>query len=154
MSKITINSYQELEQYVGKELGESDFITVSPGQINLFAGATHNNDWTHVDTERARNESLNKATIVQEYLILSLIPHLWIQIVEIKNTSLTMNYAIEELRFEQPVLANSELRLRASLISLKDLRGVAKAEINVTIEQKRNKNNVLNATLVFLYHFK
>ena len=153
MSRIVINSFEELEQYVGKELGVSEYITISQEQINLFADATLDHQWIHVDTERAKAESPYKTTIAHGYLNLSILPYLWSQIVEVRNSKLTVNYGIEKLRFNQPVLVNSQVRVRAQLKSLINLRGVSKAEIQVSLEIEGNKKTALDATLVFLYHF-
>ena len=150
---ITVNNFNELEQYVGKELGVSEYITISQEQINLFADATLDHQWIHVDTERAKTESPFKTTIAHGYLNLSVLPHLWEQIIDVKNSRLTVNYGIEKLRFNQPVLVNSEVRLRASLRSIINLRGTTKAEIQVSMEIKDNRKTALDAIIVFLYHF-
>ena len=153
MNRIVVNSFDELEQYVGKELGVSDYITISQDQINLFADATLDHQWIHVDTERSKIESPYKTTIAHGYLNLSVLPYLWDQIMEVNNSKLTVNYGIEKLRFNQPVLVDSEVRLRASIKSLINLRGTSKAEIQVSMEIKDNKKTALDATIVFLYHF-
>lgn len=153
MNKIIINSFDDLNQYVGKELGISDYITISQDQINLFADATLDHQWIHVDTEKAKTESPYKTTIAHGYLNLSILPYLWEQIVEVNNSKLTVNYGIESLRFNQPVLVNSEVRVRAILKSLVNLRGIAKAEIQVSLEIKDNKKPALEGVIVFLYHF-
>ena len=153
MSKIIINSFSEFEQYIGQELGFSDYITISQEQINLFADATLDHQWIHVDTEKAKTESPYKTTIAHGYLNLSVLPHLWEQIIEVNNSKLTVNYGIESLRFNQPVLVDSQVRLRAKLKSLINLRGIAKAEIQVSLEIKDNRKTALDATIVFLYHF-
>jgi acyl dehydratase len=153
MTRIIINSFEDFEQYVGKELGVSDYITITQEQINLFADATLDHQWIHVDTEKAKNESPYKATIAHGYLNLSVLPYLWNQIAEVHNSKLTVNYGIENLRFNQPVLVNSQVRLRAKLKSLKNLRGISKAEIEVALEIDGNKKTALDSTIVFLYHF-
>jgi acyl dehydratase len=153
MSKIVINSFEELEQYVGKELGVSDYITITQEQINLFADATLDHQWIHVDTEKAKSESPYKTTIAHGYLNLSVLPYLWNEVVEVNNSKLTVNYGIENLRFNQPVLVNSKVRVRARLKSVKNLRGITKAEIEVWMEIDGNKKTALDATIVFLYHF-
>lgn len=153
MSTITINNFEELEQYVGKELGVSEYITISQEQINIFADATLDHQWIHVDTEKAKLESPYKTTIAHGYLNLSILPHLWEQIVDVRNSKLTVNYGIEKLRFNQPVLVGSEVRLRASLKSVVNLRGISKAEIQVALEIKDNRKTALDATIIFLYHF-
>jgi len=153
MSKIVINSFEELEQYVGKELGVSDYITITQEQINLFADATLDHQWIHVDAERAKTESPYKTTIAHGYLNLSVLPYLWNEVVEVNNSKLTVNYGIENLRFNQPVLVNSEVRVRAKLKAVKNLRGTTKAEIQVVMEINGNKKTALDATIIFLYHF-
>jgi len=153
MNKIIINSFEELNQYVGKEIGVSDYITISQDQINLFADATLDHQWIHVDTERAKTESPFKTTIAHGYLNLSVLPHLWNQIVEVNNSRLTVNYGIENLRFNHPVFVNSEVRVRAKLKSLVNLRGISRAHIEVSMEIKDNKKTALDGTIVFLYHF-
>jgi acyl dehydratase len=153
MSKIIINSFAELEEYIGKELGISDYITINQSQINLFADATLDHQWIHVDTERTKTESPYKTTIAHGYLNLSVLPYLWEQVVQVNNSKLTVNYGIESLRFNQPVLVDSEVRIRAKLKSLINLRGIAKAEIQVSLEIKDNKKTALDGVIVFLYHF-
>ena len=85
MSKLIINSYEDFEQWVGKQLGISDYLEIPQERINLFADATLDHQWIHVDTERAKVESPFKSTIVHGYLTLSLLPHLWDQIIEVNN---------------------------------------------------------------------
>ena len=153
MSKLEVNSFKDFEQYVGKELGVSEYLKITQEQINKFAEATFDHQWIHVDVEKAKTESPYKTTISHGYLNLSVLPYLWEQIIEVNNLKMQVNYGIEKLRFNHPVLVNGEVRLRAKLNSLIDLRGIAKAEINVVLEIKDNKKNALDATIVFLYHF-
>ena len=153
MGKLIINSYSEFEQYVGKELGVSEYHKVTQDQINMFAEATLDHQWIHVDPERAKQESPYGTTIAHGYLNLSILPFLWSQVIEVNNIKMLVNYGIEKLKFSQPVLVDSEVRIRAKLNSLKDLRGVSKAEINVILEIKDNKKPALDAVLIFLYHF-
>jgi len=153
MGKIIINNYQEFENYKGKELGVSDYFKITQEQINLFADATHDHQWIHVDPERAKTESPFKSTIAHGYLSLSILPHLWNQIIEVNNIKLLVNYGIEKLKFNQAVVVNSQIRLRAHLQSLVNLRGIAKAEIGVVLEVEDEKKPALEGTLIFLYHF-
>jgi len=153
MSKLVINSFKDFEQYIGKELGISEYLKITQEQINKFAEATLDYQWIHLDIERAKIESPYKSTIAHGYLNLSVLPYLWGQIVEVNNIKMLVNYGIEKLRFNQPVLVNSEVRVRAKLASLINLRGITKAEVKVVLEIKDNKKNALDATIVFLYHF-
>ncbi len=153
MSVKIINSFDDLNQYVGQEIGVSDYMTISQDQINLFADATLDHQWIHTDPKRAETESPFKSTIAHGYLNISVLPYLWEQIVQVNNSKLTVNYGIENLRFNQPVLVNSEVRVRAKLKALTNLRGIAKAEIQVSMEIKDNKKTALDGTIIFLYHF-
>jgi acyl dehydratase len=153
MGKLVINSFKDFEEYIGKELGISDYLAITQEQINRFADATLDHQWIHVDVERAKKESPYGTTIAHGYLNLSIIPYLWAQIIEVNNIKLLVNYGIEKLKFNQPVAAGSEVRLKAKLNSLADLRGVAKAEVRTALEIKDCKKPALDATLIFLYHF-
>jgi len=153
MGKLIINSYSEFEQYVGKELGVSNYHKITQDQINKFADATLDYQWIHLE-ERAKKESPYGKTIAHGYLTLSILPYLWNQIVEINNVKMLVNYGIERLKFNQPVLVDSEVRVRSTLNSLINLKGITKAEINVVLEIKDNKKPALDASLIFLYHFK
>lgn len=153
MSKIVINSFEDFEKFIGKELGVSDYLTITQEQIDKFAEATLDFQWIHLDAERAKTESPYKTTIAHGYLNISVLPYLWAQIIEVNNIKMQVNYGIEKLRFNQAVLVNSKVRLKAKLNSLIDLRGVSKAEIKVTLEILDNKKPALDATIVFLYHF-
>ena len=123
MSRLIINNFNEFAQHIGQELGVSDYLTITQEQIDLFADATLDHQWIHVDTERARTESPYKSTIAHGYLNLSVLPYLWGQILEVNNVKMLVNYGIEKLRFNRPVLAGDAVRLRASLVSLANLRG-------------------------------
>ena len=152
MSKLIIGSFSEFEGHVGKELGVSPYIKITQQQINQFADATLDQQWIHTDPVRAA-ESQFKSTIAHGYLTLSIVPYLWDQIAEIHNIKMLVNYGIEKLKFNQPVLVNSDVRLRVALKSLVNLRGIAKAEMEVELEIKDNKKPAFTATIIFLYHF-
>ncbi|MCC9134970.1 MaoC family dehydratase [Pontibacter silvestris] len=153
MSKLTIKSFEELAQYEGAEMGFSEYHTITQDQINQFADATLDHQWIHLDTERAKTESPFKSTIAHGYLTVSLLPYLWGQIVSIENLKMQVNYEIESLRFNQAVTVDSQVRLRVKLLSLKDLRGIAKAQLEVTMEIKDNKKPAFTGVITFLYHF-
>lgn len=153
MSQRIIQSYDELATYEGQELGVSEYHTITQEQVQKFAEATLDYQWIHLDAERAEKESPFGATIAHGYLTVSLLPFLWAQIVEIKNLKMQVNYEIESLRFNQAVVVNSQVRLKAKLASLKNLRGVAKAQIEVTLEIKDQKKSAYAGLITFLYHF-
>ena len=154
MSKLVINSFEDFEKYVGQPLGESEYLQVDQERINLFADATLDHQWIHTDVERAQKESPFKNTIVHGYLTLSLLPYLWNQIIEVNNLKMMINYGMDKMKFGQAVLSGQSIRMRASLHSLQNLRGVAKAEIKFTIEIKDQPKKALEGIAIFLYYFK
>jgi len=153
MNPLVIQSLAEFEQHIGKELGVSDYLLVSQEMINMFANATLDHQWIHLDKERAKTESPYGDTIAHGYLTLSLLPHLWYQIVEFKNVKLMVNYGIDNFKFNQPVVVNNEVRVRVKLISLANLRGITKAQLKATLEIKDNKKHAFEGIITFLYHF-
>lgn len=153
MSKLIIRSLQELENLEGEELGVSAYHTITQQQINLFADATLDHQWIHLDAARAQAESPFKATIAHGYLTISLLPYLWTQIVSIENIKMQVNYEIESLRFNQAVAVNNEVRLRAKLLTVKNLRGIAKTSLQVALEIKESKKPAYSGIITFLYHF-
>lgn len=153
MNPIVINSFDELSEYVGKEIGVSDYLEITQEQINLFADATLDHQWIHTEPERAAAESPFKSTIAHGYLNISVLPYLWSQIVDVRNSKLTVNYGIEKLRFMQAVTVNSKVRIRVKLVSVVNLRGTTKAELNAVMEIEGSKKPAFEANIVFLYHF-
>lgn len=154
MAKVIINSFSEFETYIGKDLGVSDYVRIDQQRINQFAEATFDHQWIHTDEQRASLESPFKKTIAHGYLALSLVPFLWNQIAEINNIKMLINYGVEDLKFNQPVVVGSEVRLKVKLGSLVNLRGIAKTGLEAVLEIKDNPKPAFTATVVLLYHFK
>lgn len=148
-----ITSHAEFEQYLGKELGVSSWHTITQEQITKFADATLDHQWIHTDEDRAKNEGPFGGTIAHGYLTLSLIPFLWKEIVDIQNLKMEINYGIESLKFAQPVLVNSKIRLKAKLASIVNLRGVTKVHMAIEMEIENQKKPAFTGEVVFLYHF-
>lgn len=153
MSKVIIRNFEEFSAFIGKEIGVSGYHTVTQDQIDLFAKATLDFQWIHINPERAREESPYGSTIAHGYLTLSLIPYLWDQIAEVRNYKMLVNYGIEDLRFNQPVRVNDQVRLRVALKNITNLRGIAKAEMSIVMEIKDNNKPAFSGTILFLYHF-
>ncbi len=153
MSTVIINSFEEYKTYEGKELGTSDYLKISQDRIQNFADATLDHQWIHLDQEKAKVESPFKTTIAHGYLTLSVLPYLWGQIVEVRNNKMMVNYGVENLKFIAPVPVDSNIRLKAGLKSIVDLRGVSKAVIDITIEVEGQRKPALKGDIVFLYHF-
>lgn len=150
---IVIKNYDQFEAYLGKDLGTSPYHKIDQQQINQFADATLDHQWIHTDVAKAENDGPFKATIAHGYLTLSLIPYLWKKIVDIQNLKMEINYGIEDLRFGQAVLVNSEVRLKVKVTAIANLRGITKATIGVNLEIKDQKKSAFTGNVIFLYHF-
>ena len=153
MNQLIINSYEDFAVRIGQPLGVSDWLEVNQERINLFADATLDHQWIHIDTERAKVESPYKSTIAHGYLTLSLLPYLWGQIVKVNNLKMLVNYGMDQMRFGQPVLPGQRVRLTTVLKNIQNLRGICKTEIKFTIEIEGAKKNALEGISTFLYYF-
>lgn len=153
MGKRIINNYDEFAALLGKNIGVSDYVELSQERINLFADATDDHQWIHVDTERAKAESPFKSTIAHGYLTLSMLPCLWNQIIEVKNLKMMVNYGMDKMKFGQAVKSGQSIRLVADLYSIENLRGVTKAQIKFAIEIKDSPKKALTGIATFLYYF-
>ncbi|PWS29454.1 acyl dehydratase [Pedobacter yonginense] len=150
---LIVESFEEYESYLGKQLGISQWHKIDQEQINRFADATLDHQWIHVDKTKAENEGPFKSTIAHGYLTLSLIPYLWKQIADIRNTKMEINYGIEYFKFGQPVLVDHEVQLKAKLISITNLRGITKVVIESILCIKDQPKPAYTGEVVFLYHF-
>ena len=154
MAKRIINSYQDFEALLVKEIGVSDYITITQEQINKFADATLDYQWIHTDPERAALESPFKSTIAHGYLTVSMLTYLWFNVVDVRNVKMIVNYGIENLRFQQPVLVNDRIRATVSLNEIKNLRGIAKIQVKIVVDIEGQKKPAYDALITFLYHFE
>lgn len=153
MARRIINNYQEFEALLGQVIGVSDYITITQEQINKFAEATLDFQWIHTDPERAAKESPFKTTIAHGYLSVSMLTYLWYSVVDVRNVKMIVNYGIENLRFQQPVLVNDRIRATVSLNEIKNLRGIAKIQVKIVVDIEGQKKPAYEALTTFLYHF-
>ena len=116
----TFNSLAELEQVVGQEVAVSDWVSIAQERVDLFADATDDHQWIHVDPERAKQGPFG-GPIAHGFLTLSLLPHLMAEAIEMKNTVLGVNYGLNKVRFPAPVPVGSRLRGRFKLASMEKL---------------------------------
>lgn len=153
MEKLVINSYDEFASYLGKELGTTDWFQIDQDRINLFADATLDYQWIHVDVERAKKESPFHSTIAHGYLTMSLLPKLWYDTLEVNNISQLINYGLDKMKFGMPVITGSRIRMTTVLHNIQNLRGVCKAEIKFRIEIENQRKPALEGISSFLYYF-
>jgi acyl dehydratase len=105
----------ELETSSERDLGTSEWETIDQRQIDLFAEATHDHQWIHVDPEAAAKGPFG-TTVAHGYLTLSLLPYFMTQVLNVIDVRMGINYGAEKLRFTAPVPVGSQVRLKAKLL--------------------------------------
>ena len=148
MSARTINGVDEMKALVGEHLGYSPYVEITQEQVNLFADATGDHQWIHIDVERAKAGPFG-GPIAHGYLTLSLGPSLYSQIVEISGFSMGVNYGTNKVRFPSPVPVGSRLRLGARLLSVDDIAGGVQATVEFTFEVEGASKPSCVAEVVF-----
>ena len=148
MSARTINGVDEMKALVGEHLGYSPYVEITQEQVNLFADATGDHQWIHIDIERAKAGPFG-GPIAHGYLTLSLGPSLYSQIVEISGFSMGVNYGTNKVRFPSPVPVGSRLRLGARLLSVDDIAGGVQASVEFTFEVEGASKPSCVAEVVF-----
>jgi acyl dehydratase len=132
---LVLPDVSAIRDWVGKKLGTSDWLLMTQERIDLFAEATGDKQWIHVDPERAKRESPFGTTIAHGHLTLSLAPYLFSQIVQVKGARMMVNPGIEHMRLRAPVRCGDRLRLHATLKDLRDIPGGAiRATITMQFE--------------------
>ncbi|HEX3883127.1 MAG TPA: MaoC family dehydratase [Stellaceae bacterium] len=124
----------DLVAYTGKEIGVSDWYTVTQDQIDKFADATGDHQWIHVDVERCKTEMPGGKTIAHGWLTLSLVPRLAATIYHVKNRSRGINYGANRVRFTGPVPAGSRIRLRLKIKEVEQVQGGVRVTNEGTME--------------------
>lgn len=123
----------ELEAAVGEHLGYSDWHTVTQKQVDLFAEATGDDQWIHVDVERARSSPFG-GTIAHGYLTLSLLPVLIREVYKVDGLAMGLNYGSNKVRFPTPVPVGSRIRAGVELVELTRGSAGAQSVVRVTVE--------------------
>jgi acyl dehydratase len=133
MSPRIINGADEAKSLVGEHLGYSPYVEITQEQVNLFADATGDHQWIHVDVERAKAGPFG-GPIAHGYLTLSLGPALQPQVVQFTGFSMGINYGANRVRFPSPVPVGARLRLGVKLLSVDDIDGGIQMTLESTFE--------------------
>lgn len=135
MQPLILETPQGLKEFVGRELGVSDWFTVTQERIHEFASTTEDHQWIHEDRERAARESPYGTTIAHGFLTLSLIGHLAKQVFQVRGGErMRVNYGLNRVRFPAPVPADSRIRALVVLRGLREFPDCLEAELLVTVE--------------------
>jgi len=138
----------DLGEYVGKEIGVSDWFTVDQALIDKFADATGDHQWIHVDVDRAKREMPGGKTIAHGYLTLSLVPRLGQTIYRVKQRSRGLNYGSNRVRFTGQVPAGSRIRLRQKIKAVDPVEGGVRITSESTVEVEGATRPALVAEII------
>jgi len=152
MPKRMIQNLEELKKMVGQEIGVSDWHPVTQQAINLFADATLDHQWIHIDVERAKRESPFKGPIAHGYYTLSLAPYLLANVMDIQEKKMGVNYGLNKLRFTSPVPIPSKVRVRATLASIEEIKGGVQATFNLQFEVEGKDKPACVAEAIYRYY--
>jgi acyl dehydratase len=131
-----VKKFSGLDEFVaaqGAELGPTDWLEVTQDRVNLFADATDDHQWIHIDPERAANGPFG-GTIAHGLLTLSLLPHFTHQLYTVDNVAMAINYGYNKVRFITPVRVGAKIRARAQITKVDQLDGAVQATVTVTVE--------------------
>ncbi|WP_067520344.1 MaoC family dehydratase [Endozoicomonas ascidiicola] len=123
----------ELKDKVGQVLGESQWLTIDQDRINLFAEATGDHQWIHVDPARAKEGPFG-ACIAHGYLTLSLVNLFLPEIMDVQGISMGVNYGTDKIRFPNSVIVGSKVRGVGELIKVEEVKGGLQSTVRVTVE--------------------
>jgi acyl dehydratase len=149
--RTTTTTLAELPSLQGTELGTSDWYEVTQESINLFADATGDHQWIHVDVERATKESPFGGPIAHGYLTLSLLIPMWKQVLTVTDATVAVNYGLNKVRFPAPVPSGSKLRLTATLADVEEITGGYQLTVAAVIEREGGEKPVCIAEPVFRF---
>ena len=149
---LAVDSLDALKEYVGKELGASDWIRVTQARIDQFVEATEDRQWIHIDRERAKRESPFGTTIAHGFLTLSLLSHLLQQAVRVRGARLTINYGLNRVRFPAPVCEGARIRGRFKLLSFEERGEAFDAVLGCSVECEGSDKPCCVAEWVLRYY--
>jgi acyl dehydratase len=123
----------ELKALAGTDLGATDWFPVTQDRVNLFADATDDHQWIHIDPQRAADGPFG-GTIAHGYLTLSLLIPLFNQLLEVRGVGMSINYGLEKVRFPSPVKVGAKIRLLGRVESVEDVKGGVQMALAFTVE--------------------
>jgi acyl dehydratase len=145
----TTTTMGELAGLQGQGLGSSDWYEVTQEAVNLFADATGDHQWIHVEVERAKKESPFGGPIAHGYLTLSLLVPLLAQVLTVSDAVMGVNYGLNKVRFPSPVPVGSKVRATASLKEVTEFAGGLQYSLTVTVEREGGDKPVCVAEPVY-----
>ena len=153
VAAVTVETPEALKEYVGKEIGVSEWLSITQERIAQFAEATEDRQWIHLDRERANRDSPYGTTIAHGFLTLSLISRFMKDVIQVRSgTGITINYGLNRVRFPSPVRAGSRVRARITLLSVKEVPGAHETTFSVIVETDGSEKPCCVAESIVRYY--
>jgi len=153
VAPVILGTPDSLKQYLGKEIGVSEWLTITQERIAQFAEATEDRQWIHLDRERAERESPYRTTIAHGFLTLSLISRLMKDVIQVSGgIGMAVNYGLNRVRFPSPVRAGSKIRARITLLNVKEVPGAYETTFSVTVEREGGEKPCCVAESIVRYY--
>ena len=153
MAPVILDTPDSLKQYLGKEIGVSEWLTITQERIAQFAEATEDRQWIHLDRERAERESPFRTTIAHGFLTLSLISRFMKDVIQVRGgIGIAVNYGLNRVRFPSPVRAGSKIRARITLLNVKEVPGAYETTFSVTVESEGGEKPCCVAESIVRYY--
>ena len=146
----TFTNLAHFSMYTGQSLGETDYLTITQEMVNLFAQATGDHQWIHIDAERATRESPYRSPIAHGFLTLSLAPKLMAELYRIESVRMGVNYGANKIRFTNAVPVGSRLHMKAHLQQVEQQSNGVRAIIECTFEIENVPKPACIAELIVL----
>ncbi|SFM22089.1 MaoC family dehydratase [Rugamonas rubra] len=127
---------EEMKALVGQEVAVSDWVEISQQRVDLFAEASGDHQWIHVDVERAALESPFGGTVAHGFMTLALVPAMLVNALHMADMRMGINYGLNKVRFPAPVPVGSRLRARLTIQAIEDIEGGAQVEWGVVVERE------------------
>jgi acyl dehydratase len=136
---------------VGRQIGYSEWLPVTQERVNLFADATDDHQWIHVEPERAKDGPFG-GTIAHGYLTLSLAPALMKQVLSVDGARLGVNYGANKIRFPSPVPVGSDLRMGVTVAGVEEVEGGVQVTYDLVMEIRDAPKPACVAQVVYRYY--
>lgn len=153
MAPVVVEKLGSLNEYVGKEIGVSEWITVTQERITQFAEATEDRQWIHLDRERSERESPYGTPIAHGFLTLSLLSRFLKDVIQVRGgVKMAVNYGLNRVRFPSPVRAGAKIRARTTLLNVKEVPGAYETTFSVMVESEGGEKPCCVAESIVRYY--
>jgi len=152
MPPLVVETPRSLKPFVGHEIATTEWLSITQDRIQRFAEATEDQQWIHLDRERAQLDSPYGTTIAHGFLTLSVLSQFLRQAIQIGRVRMSVNYGLNRVRFPSPVPADSRIRARFTLLAVKDISDGVEATFSVVIEGENSVKPCCVAEWVIRYY--